>query len=278
MSMSQEETLSHLGYDRLFHTAVTAPPPHLLSQLGQDWWYVANHLRFLAPKSQEGGLYIDLAANDAIVISNTYWLDACRGWRGLCVEANPQHQARLRSERTCTVDTHCIAEEPNKQVTFTISSRAGDALTGNGAHCGKPTPTERARHATQRVMKCSTLPDAAASAGFKKFDLLSLDVDGSDLAALEGWLVRNNRSHELSIDVIIAEDSQRVGPLLRNWGYRELKVSSMPLVGDRAYVRHGFRLGIERAGGRARPAACTGAWGPHSVHTHGSLRHHRYDG
>ena len=50
MSMSQEETLSHLGYDRLFHTAVTAPPPHLLSQLGQDWWYVANHLRFLALK------------------------------------------------------------------------------------------------------------------------------------------------------------------------------------------------------------------------------------
>ena len=38
---------------------------------------------------RHGGTYVDLAANDAIFRSSTYFLDACLGWKGVCVEANP---------------------------------------------------------------------------------------------------------------------------------------------------------------------------------------------
>ena len=31
---------------------------------------------------------MDLAANHAVRISNTYVMDRCLGWRGLCIEAN----------------------------------------------------------------------------------------------------------------------------------------------------------------------------------------------
>lgn len=65
---------------------------------------------------------------------------------------------------------------------------------GNGAHLGPPSARERvyAQHAgrTERwTLNCTTLPDAAAAAGITHVDLLSLDVDGADYQALEGWLL-----------------------------------------------------------------------------------------
>jgi hypothetical protein len=63
-------------------------PPHLAvewtSQVGQD--------RTIAEIFDEkrGGFFLDLAANDAAVLSNTLTLEQSFGWRGICVEANPE--------------------------------------------------------------------------------------------------------------------------------------------------------------------------------------------
>jgi hypothetical protein len=62
-------------------------PPHLAaqwtSQVGQD--------RTIADifDGKRGGFFLDLAANDASVLSNTLMLEQSFGWRGICVEANP---------------------------------------------------------------------------------------------------------------------------------------------------------------------------------------------
>ena len=62
-------------------------PPHLAaqwtSQVGQD--------RTIAEifDGKRGGFFLDLAANDAAVLSNTLMLEQSFGWCGICVEANP---------------------------------------------------------------------------------------------------------------------------------------------------------------------------------------------
>ena len=59
-----------------------------VAQHGQDWWLMAN---FIRDRFSRPGTYVDLATNDPIYRSSTFFLDACLGWRGACVEANPAH-------------------------------------------------------------------------------------------------------------------------------------------------------------------------------------------
>lgn len=52
--------------------------------------------------SQGGGYFVDIAANDALEMSNTVSLEQNYGWRGLCVEANPRYLPGLQ-RRNCQV-------------------------------------------------------------------------------------------------------------------------------------------------------------------------------
>ena len=56
--------------------------PNWMSAQGQDWWVWYNHARFMRRK----GIYVDLAANDPIWRSNTFFFDVCMGWSGLCIQ------------------------------------------------------------------------------------------------------------------------------------------------------------------------------------------------
>lgn len=44
-----------------------------------------------ATSDQTNGFFIDLAANDALYLSNTYALETYYGWKGLCFEPNPKY-------------------------------------------------------------------------------------------------------------------------------------------------------------------------------------------
>lgn len=57
-------------------------------------------------KNQTNGYFIDLAANDATVLSNTYSLERYFGWEGLCVSAT-----NIR----CTVVRYSITERKKKK-------------------------------------------------------------------------------------------------------------------------------------------------------------------
>jgi len=46
--------------------------------------------------------FVDLAANDALILSNTFVLER-NGWDGVCIEANPEYWYRLASFRNCTI-------------------------------------------------------------------------------------------------------------------------------------------------------------------------------
>ena len=40
-------------------------------------------------RSKRGGFFLDLAANEPVVLSNTRSLERDLGWKGVCIEANP---------------------------------------------------------------------------------------------------------------------------------------------------------------------------------------------
>ena len=79
--------------------------PTFMSGGAQDWWVYMNHARFM----KSPGFFVDLATNHPIIRSNTWFLEQCLGWKGLCIEPTPSLHASIRRERSCTLVPNCIS-------------------------------------------------------------------------------------------------------------------------------------------------------------------------
>jgi len=66
---------------------------------------------------KRGGYFIDLAANDAVRISNTYALETHFDWNGLCLEPNPIYWTGL-SYRKCHVVAAIVGNRTMEEVSF----------------------------------------------------------------------------------------------------------------------------------------------------------------
>ena len=101
---------------------------------------------------------------------------------------------------------------------------------------------DRVHHAHRVHIECATL-QCILGAAITHIDVLSLDIEGYELSALQSF-----NFSAVTIDVILAENIA-VAPLLRRQhGYRVVNMFT-PRTGEYAYIRHGFQLGIERANG-----------------------------
>ena len=97
------------------------------------------------------GVYVDLATNHPVVISNTFFLDRCLGWKGLCIEPNPVHHSRIRQARSCSL-VDKVMTGPFSPHTVTMTSTVGgrDELGGR-THVGSPTPKDRSRYPRHKL-------------------------------------------------------------------------------------------------------------------------------
>ena len=81
------------------------------SQYGQDRLVASLHADL------RGGFYVDVAANDAVHLSNTLLLERDLGWGGVCVEANPRFWFRL-AHRRCAVVAGVVSDTTNGSVCY----------------------------------------------------------------------------------------------------------------------------------------------------------------
>ena len=81
--------------------------PATWSQFSQDFVVAALFATVIQPASR---VYVDLAANNAIYDSNTYFLDKCLGWRGLCIEANAFYATKHHTDRTSILHQGCVSD------------------------------------------------------------------------------------------------------------------------------------------------------------------------
>ena len=61
-------------------------------------------------RRKKGGTFIDLAANDWRIFSNSLSLERDHGWTGLCIEPNPVYHPGLLRYRTCDVVSAYVSE------------------------------------------------------------------------------------------------------------------------------------------------------------------------
>ena len=95
-----------------------SPAHHIWhSQVGQD--------KTVALLTQGApGFFVDLAANDAVKLSNTLTLERDFGWDGICIEPNPTYWLGL-SRRKCEVVAVVAGRERDQSMQFVFGQTIG---------------------------------------------------------------------------------------------------------------------------------------------------------
>jgi FkbM family methyltransferase len=132
------------------------------SQFGEDKWIVDN----LSCPAQ--GTFVDIGASDGILGSNTYHFEK-KGWRGLCVDADPRHYGSLKINRKI-VET-CAVSTIQGKVEFGVHN---SEPTWSGLNC-------RGEHYTRIIVDSKRLRDLLAIHKITKIDILNIDVEGSEI-------------------------------------------------------------------------------------------------
>jgi hypothetical protein len=138
-------------------TFLTGFSTSFTSQFSQD---AILYYNFWAGRLANGdkGFYVDLGANDPKLISNTWFLDKCLGWKGLCIEADPILAENLqKSERTCKVVNMCASGE---------RSTLPYVTKGSGGHVAVD------KEKADVFVKCSPLSEILVEEGVQHVDFL----------------------------------------------------------------------------------------------------------
>ena len=144
-------------------------------------------------EGKRDGVFLDLAAHDAVDISNTVYLERHLGWNGICVEANWAYMRGLRHRR-CTVINAAVASKTNKSVTF-------ENKGGGGGIVGEDTDNQKATREFATTLSTVSMADMLACANAPKvFDYWSLDVEGAEL-----YILRATPFHEYTFRALTIE-------------------------------------------------------------------------
>lgn len=181
----------------------------LHSQVGQDW-LVAS---LLGCKSS--GYFLDLAANDAELLSNTLMLERDFGWNGICIEPNPAYIYGL-SQRKCQVVVGAVGSKTGQEVAFNFEGGVFGGMAGPGFDN---------KIASANAVSLPTIELGSLLANLEapsKIDYLSLDVEGAESIIMTGfpW-------EKYTFSVITVERPKLdLQNMLQQAGYRKLRVNS----------------------------------------------------
>ena len=122
--------------------------------------------------------FVDLAANDALILSNTYLLER-NGWDGLCIEENPEYWYRLASFRNCTIVGAAVGgNNDGAEVEFAFRDVFGGVVEDGLDNSGRNGET-RNLVSISTVFSQTNVPNM--------IDYLSLDVEGAESLVMQNF-------------------------------------------------------------------------------------------
>ena len=148
------------------------------SQIKQDK-YISEFIF----NNKKKGFFIELGALDGINLSNTYYFEKELNWDGLCIEANPNYNEKLKKNRNCKKDYNIIYSQNDIELDFFITDN-GAELSGILNHKGY---LGESKIIDNKKIKTKTLTYVLDSIKAPKIiNYLSLDVEGSEYEVLKG--------------------------------------------------------------------------------------------
>jgi len=156
-----------------------APAGVYFSQFGEDvvLWHYLQHVK--------GGFYVDVGAHDPYRFSNTYLLYKYRGWSGINIDLDERSVRAFAGSRP--TDTNLQIGVSDYVGALSATRFADGAINSADSQM-------LARHGKQKVLGVSEIAVTTLAAVLgthippdrQCVDLLSIDVEGLDLAVLSG--------------------------------------------------------------------------------------------
>jgi hypothetical protein len=173
---------------------------------------------FTLLREKQNGYFVDLAANDAVKISNTYALEQFHGWTGLAIEPNPIYWSSL-SFRKCHVAAAVIGQRAGEELLFRFprDKAPKGGLVGEQYDNKK---SNRNSNNEEQWRFAVSLRDV-----FEKFqvpnviDYFSLDVEGAETFVMESFPFDQYRFDVLTVE----RADNKLRTLLEQNGYKQLK-------------------------------------------------------
>jgi len=160
------------------------------SQVGQD--KLVQHIL----NCKKGGFYLDLAANEAVIFSNTLMLERDYGWTGICMEANPQYMLNL-AKRKCQVVLAAVGSPSNQDVKFAFRDIFGGIVSEDFDNA----PDEVAADTPTVHMKTKSIAEILTELNAPKtIDYMSLDVEGAEDFVMKGFPWETHRISVMTVE------------------------------------------------------------------------------
>jgi FkbM family methyltransferase len=151
------------------------------SQLGQDLEVIKFY------NNKLNGFFVEIGASDGLELSNTYLLETCYKWKGICCEPIPIIFEKLMKNRPNSI---CYKEAVYNQsgltLTFDIANNY-NLLSGISEYIDTHKSSVDANKSTIQVQSISLL-DVLDNANAPSFiEYMSLDTEGSELEILKNF-------------------------------------------------------------------------------------------
>jgi FkbM family methyltransferase len=204
------------------------------SQYGQDEFLDKNVF-----KEKQNGVFIDIGAHDGLLLSNTYFFEKFRGWKGICVEPVPSVFEKLARNRTSININGCIAPEKGTFRFLEVSGYA-EMLSGmldfyDARHLERIDSEIKEHGGSKKIIEVPgyDINELLISNGFTAVDYCSIDTEGNEFEIL-----KTIRFDKVSIEVFTIENNYRsnnIGDFMYANGYELIKKLSC----DEVYRRKG---------------------------------------
>jgi FkbM family methyltransferase len=165
------------------------------------------------------GFFVEAGATDGLQNSNTYYLEAIKGWRGVLVEGIPEQAEACRRNRRRSQVFNCALVGPDfgaSEVTMhyshlmSVVEGAFGSTEAEREHVEKGAASQDGVVPYEVSVPARTLTSVLDEAGAGAIDFLSLDVEGFELEALRGLDLTRFAPALLLIEVL---DEERRGAI-----------------------------------------------------------------
>ena len=149
------------------------------------------------------GFFLDVGAADCCQLSTTYYLESRLGWRGIAVDANASYRKGYeQNRRGSKFFSFFVSDTSDSLADFYFMPNMPGISSGQRSHLDK-FDTVRGHENEIRNLKIPTitLNKILEREGVKKIDFLSLDIEGFELAALNGFDIQKYRPDLVCIEV-----------------------------------------------------------------------------
>jgi FkbM family methyltransferase len=149
--------------------------------------YSQDRIAYLYFKGKKNGFFIDIGAHDGISGNNSFIFEQL-GWKGICIEPQPDVFKQLQKNRKCDVYNVAIYSETLKDMDF-VKINDADFLSGLDIvfSDSRKESLEKENHKIEHIkIQTMSFDDIMKKySSINRIDFMSLDVEGGELAILQ---------------------------------------------------------------------------------------------